>query len=604
MNNNQNLVNVDWSQDYFYFFENFRKKDDVYLKNLGGIIKTRYEKRFQLVNSLENNKNPGTILGDKLKGKLDNLKTKEKELVDKMIGKDKVSYDSLNYKGKTYFWTNLINFGKIKTDGLINGVIEDSYSLPPKYCFRIIASSQEFSNKMRMIRGKSEISRSKFNSTETDKKKIEQEMMDAFKGINENTAIQNNKILKEITSSFYNQMGKNLSGKRNVGKQIKKIFTELNEKDIDYDKYHDELRNKLIEIANENDIKDTIYVTHKGGSSPYITISTKIVSNGAVYDKKDKNTSLKDAFYQAIPDVIQALKNEETKRFYLGGIGIVELLDTEEFFEKFYSNAIKFYKSNVKSIVNSLIIPEKIDYDSGIVGLIGEFIGKIGFRSVGEIKHTGATQDIVKVNNSKELQLGESFQDLLITNIGGINIKHYISKKANSITLYKPKEDDKGFNITSKYSYKYYSEKIASILRFLDLNFNIFTNEFKGTITKDNLENIYQNISILNLDSFIRGTAGFTEEQNILYQLNNIVVPTSVIYEKIIDLTDNINNFNNLFQISFNPSKYDTPKKEEVTQEYIDNHNLMNDYVFKKTSGSRVIFNGWKIDFSDLLKNI
>ena len=32
---------------------------------------------------------------------------------------------------------------------------------------------------------------------------------------------------------------------------------------------------------------------------------------------------------------------------------------------------------------------EKIDYDSAIVGLIGEFIGKIGFRSEGEIKHTG-----------------------------------------------------------------------------------------------------------------------------------------------------------------------------------------------------------------------
>lgn len=619
----ENLVAVDWKQDYFYFYEKYREKDktyELYKKSLGNIINSRYtKKKNSIENLISGKKNIG--LENIFENKSKKMAQKEEKLFENIYKKlgfeqsKSVSYSSLSPTQKINLWTNLINFGMIKTDTIISKA--ENYNqlteLTPKYCFRIIASSQEFSNAMRtQTRGQS-ISRKKFYQSLNDgkgekynAKEVERKMMDFFKSVGKPI---DKKVAEEITEEImpaaeeifkgFNLIGKNDETKNKIKKEIKDL---LKNDEKNYEEYHNVLRRGLVKIANDNNINAPILVKHNDKDPAYIVIDQSS-EQGAFQQaySKDEDKNLKESFYIAIGQAINKLKKRriEEQKFNLVAIGNVEL--EKSIYEYFYDKAIIFYKSNVKQIINSLTLPNYIDYGSGVIGLIGEFIGKIGIRSVGEVIHTGAKQDIVNISG-KEIKLGESFQDLLITGIGGINIKHYMSdKSAKSISLYK--SDGNGFNVLSKYSYKHFPSEVAAILRFLDINYNIFVNFAGGS--SYSLSNIYKNISILNFNNFIRATTGQLQGQeddvNVLYQLSNLIVPTSVVYSKIAKLAGSISNLQNLFDIEIKRTDYDilkTPKK--LNQEFVNDHLLNSDKIFNK-KGSRIKFKGWTINFSELL---
>ena len=630
---------VDWDIEYFYYLlTNIPKKEDQPIQKQEKNIIEMYNTKFS---NLENMTNDFIQpFRKKFAYKKENCLQREYDILRKIINKknndiinNKKNNDIINgyfnytKKERVQLWTNLIIFNQLSIEAIgnkFNNAPPDEAppdeAPPDDVCFKIIASSQEFAYKMRSESGYSYISRERFNPLE-NKKDVEQEMINWFS--------KNGSSIKAAITDFKKDFGKEIeqafdSAFRKIGIKDNKIMkskmkevenalsqlgTVLDEKyktelaspsfsEKLYEDLHNDLRIGLSKLLKDYDIKE-IKVYHQK-STPYITIE-KAKSTGLVQEEKEKETKLKNAFKNAIEKAIKIFDEKQINTFNLVGIGKISI--DKNILLNFYKNATSFYNKNINSIIEKMKFDSHINYDSGVIGLIGEFVSLINFKRIGTIKYTGNLSDTVKVNG-KEYNLGSSFSDILITGIGGVNVKHYM-KADSSIELY---SKGSGFLILSKYAFRYFSPQELAILRFLEANYSLVKEIFEdfGNNNEETLREKYKILALINLDNFIRADSGISDQDNLFYQLSNLILPASVIYEQILDLflqKDFKNIPNILFETSGNMLKVDRiniNKKDEETEK----HQLVNTAMFNKKGGTRLTFKGWTINLKELWQTL
>lgn len=130
----------------------------------------------------------------------------------------------------------------------------------------------------------------------------------------------------------------------------------------------------------------------------------------------------------------------------------------------------------------------------------------------------------------------------------GDNIKHYVQneKTRDNIPLYK---DEDSVNIFSDAAYRYYDKETLIALRYISANRNFFKEIVKYTDEipqKQAFSTILKSISILNSNYFLRADSPLIDSANdlgnVFYILNNLVVPTSIIYKNLLSyLKENLN---------------------------------------------------------------
>lgn len=148
-------------------------------------------------------------------------------------------------------------------------------------------------------------------------------------------------------------------------------------------------------------------------------------------------------------------------------------------------------------------------------GTIGELLAIKNFK-IFNSKSTGQIHD----TNEEGKSLGQSFEDIK-TDFGGVNIKHYMSQDFPT-NLY-----EGSWSLESDYLKKYISNELQKILIYFNVNAPYFEEEI-GSI-KDILLILNENFPY-----FYRLLRINDNKQNVFYQINNLIIPSSLILEEFI----------------------------------------------------------------------
>lgn len=275
----------------------------------------------------------------------------------------------------------------------------------------------------------------------------------------------------------------------------------------------------------------------------------------------------------------------------------------------------KFFKE-----LDEIISKGKKPYDfiSGITGMVGEFAAATGYRSFSDliVDANGAAHDKLRLENKDgtivEKDFGQSFKDLVINDRYGVNIKYYLSA-TDAITLYEPKKDFKGYRIIGNDTlFKYIDIKTLMMMRFIEANYSYLTSVMGQSISTDKLDKTYLNVSIANLGNFLRQSTTIPDAgMNIFFQINNMIIPSSAIYEIILKSIQQEKGMfkygqkakeNLWFKVVRNGTipydSYDNINQKIINEHYIQN--LKNNGY----KGASIYFKGLKIRKEDLSKMI
>ena len=587
-----NLVQTDWSQDYFYYLKKGRDGKNILSEQRLNQIKDLYQMKSAYLNRniLYDSKN--SSVSSMLKKKIDKCIMNESNFLMGCEPERKIDYYKV--KNKVRFWTNYFTYG-IPTEDFINPS-ERLATFTPEFCFKTVISSREFTLAIRSKQGQNALYRHIFAGNEMTVQQAEKEISKQLSHIDGESMLQ-----KEILAEFQkNAISKEAREQmemdfnflyRGIAEEFaKRGFEELKKK----------FRNSVADLfqvyANNNmltkDIvqKGTLSVTHGNNKEPFLVISLR--QEGILAQEKKK----KDQYNDIVEMIINALSTTVSEinhmsRLDLMSIGYIDIEPNVQ--ESFYKKAKEYCKSPVvkQAITDILAGKKSIDEIAGITGLIGELIGILNFKNIAEMKSTGAIKDTGKLFNGQTIDLGESYADLM-TKYGGVNIKHYLSAD-RVLTLYEPKKESSGYPILGKDIVKYIPLEQLAVMRFIDANYS-YVHDYCGIDYSNNtLIQKYQNVALLNLDNFIRQSAVMEDSKDVaFYQLNNLIVPSSEIFKMINEKGFNLDK---LFKIIIEHIQYDEYiKSTEATDK---NHLLQNFYT---TKGSTIRFNGLKVNLGDL----
>lgn len=427
-----------------------------------------------------------TIINEELNKKKDESEKDEESLLET---EDKNKYKGYNASEKVKFWTKYF----------LN--IEDKNSIKEaneRTCFSILIRSVEFYNEL--AGEMSEIfSRSRLLEQNNLASNIDQAMLDSI--ANEFSSVMP-QIISQISFT-------DLKTYTNAKEQVQK-------KPIRADTFSKNLRNELRLLLNKN-----LILRKEANKAPFLVVLADQSGENVLYQsqkniKNINNKKIQDSLIAVFSQAISNLKG--TTQYDLKSLGILNLNSKDDanlFLKKsqiFVNNSLKKFLNKSKSVIG-----KAANSNAYVSGLLGELSAALSFDG----KMTGTAYSYIKGKS-----YGQSASDIKVKKKYGVNVKHYISN-TDTLTLYKA---DEWLDLNSRYINKYYSDKEIKIMRWAIENQGFLQNQFRNF----NAEKILEDFTLQNIASFLRiQDSPNSSFKNYFFQLNNIIFPTSVIYELV-----------------------------------------------------------------------
>lgn len=409
-----------------------------------------------------------------------------------------------------------------------------------------------------------------------------------------------NFLIKEAQNAL--ESGYFTSEKKGVKKTQVKLAIKVKKKDKK-GKEIEEIQRTTIATVSEGTKREQVFSTTEKNSKIFKEIQEAAESTGYNFktaEKKDVKDYLAWA-YRVLKDGRYDGKNsEEAKKFREMSLDLIKV--EERYFQTFCKAIAKtFEKMEENNIVNLslgikkyIISKEQIEKAYNYIsykgkyelfkllkkseslhflgylyryeiqsGTIGELLAIKNFKDF-EPKSTGQSLDTNKEGKS----LGQAFEDVN-TSLGGINVKHYMSQDFPA-NLY-----GGSWSLESNYLEKYISKDLQELLIYFNINAPYFG---------EKIDNIKEILIILNKNFpyFYRLLRINDNKNNIFYQINNLIIPSSLILEEFIDKSSNTSFF------TFENTNQQTDSLES-------NGNLLSCLEKTKNLGTKINFTGFTV---------
>lgn len=300
-----------------------------------------------------------------------------------------------------------------------------------------------------------------------------------------------------------------------------------------------------------------LYFYQGCGEQLFETLKKSISSFDSDNDEKEYIFSL-----MHLGDVIVPIGIKEIKK-----MGIKFLINNKKIFEK---------EDNVDKLIVSLASQGN---GQEAKGFLGELLAVLNLKKLGmkEVRQFGSINEFVQVNN-KSINLRSSFSDVAgyneieknggKTKIGtGINIKNYlnqfIGKSYKTYNLYNNEDIDTSSDGIFKYIDQNELKDINTFLYYYNLD-----DDFKKGINESTIKKLIFKICADNISNFTRiSSQGYLDginyvKSNLFFQINNVIIPTSVMLKKTKEIFHNSRgNLNKYFLITLERFGETQPKR-------------------------------------------
>lgn len=607
-----NLLSSIWNRDFAFFNiaeGNFTKdllKEKVDGTTRTDVLNNKMSNVATIFNYLENPNEVVSILDDIQK--LLNQKILSSIKFEKKLSGRK-DYGELSIKEKVAYWTDLYH------NNILNKT-KNNNDLDNKMLIYSVLLSKEFAEKVTDKYNYSTLSRRALYGQGKFSDQTEQQIVDkmriAFTGKKANGIADS--IIEKIWTGLSNDNEKN---KKN------EIMSNIKNDIRSYKGNNSQTFKKIIKEAIDNEVirqieKSGNYLIEEFSFTFEYNNKTVLTYN---YNKnnmsplRDKNfgSNLKERLIK----YLRVFCREYSGKLSLGSYGTIDIEN--------FSNRKDIKEDEIKKIINI----DKIDvsnYGNELQGYLAELVNTLKMNT----EMTGKIKDKIKLNNGKELSLGQSFRDTKQTTEEGItygyNIKHYIKTGEQTFSLYKDKKDE-SIGLFSPYLYRYFDKKTVLILRYIEANYNFFQQMGLNTynLNENNFSEGLRDIAIYNSSYFLRAESPILIDNNqdvgnAFYIINNIVIPTSVIYtllqEQIYKSFSKKNKQESLIQINgsffkdntnYNLKKIQSQKEgnkeyDIYRKRYLENPTA--NILKKKNNSHRIKFNGLTISLKDLYNQL
>lgn len=610
-----NLLSSIWNRDFAFFNiaeGNFTK--DLLKEKVDGttrmdVLNNKMSNVATIFNYLENPNEVVSILDDIQK--LLNQKILSSIKFEKKLSGRK-DYGELSIKEKVAYWTDLYH------NNILNKT-KNNNDLDNKMLIYSVLLSKEFAEEVTDKYNYSILSRHALYGQGKFSNQTEQQIVSDLK------KVFTGKKVNDIADSIINGIwtGLNDDNKRNKRNEI---ISNIKNDISNYKGNDSQSFKKIIKKAVDNEVIRQIEQFEKNSNSSITNFrfifqyrnKDLLVYN---YDKNNmsplRDKQLGSNLKERLIKYLRVFCREHSGKLSLGSYGTIDIEN--------FSNRKNIKEDEIKKIINI----NKIDvsnYGNELQGYLAELVNTLKMNT----EMTGKIKDKIKLNNGKELSLGQSFRDTKQTTEEGItygyNIKHYIKTGEQTFSLYKDKKDE-SIGLFSPYLYRYFDKKTVLILRYIEANYNFFQQMGLNTydLNENNFSEGLRDIAIYNSSYFLRAESPILIDNNqdvgnAFYIINNIVIPTSVIYtllqeqiyksfskknkqESLIQINgsffkDNTNyNLKNIQSQKEGNKEYDIYRKR-----YLENPTA--NILKKKNNSHRIKFNGLTISLKDLYNQL
>lgn len=392
----------------------------------------------------------------------------------------------------------------------------------------------------------------------------------AKRNINENTVYEN--VKKNLKASMEDML-------HSAYEEVKKTMGKS--------AYEEWEKSKIVD-----DVLSSLKINLGTEENPYIVmeITPAIKTDGAYKSQRGASPEQKkDSFIAAVQMLANDMRNT---RISLGFIQNMTLGSPT-----FWNCVDAFVKNRLKAVTDAIFGPNSSFFTqdwnaSAMTGMLGELSTYLTHGNLSGLSLTGTTIDKV-IYDGKSISLGESFRDLTF-NDGqyGINVKRYTTQEKDSFTLY---SDNEGVGINSQYMYRYFTPDEVNLIRFVALNRDFIVKNL-STATEGEADrmmiDLYQSLSLSRIDNFIRLSSMANKSINLLYVINNLTIPASVIYGYILKTLNDLNKAKTLFNIQINntpnASRIDISNSQSIADlpaNVSESNNLLRDSIKIKFKG-------------------
>lgn len=610
-----NLLSSIWNRDFAFFnIEEGNFTKDLLKEKVDGttrmdVLNNKMSNVATIFNYLENPNEVVSILDDIQK--LLNQKILSSIKFEKKLSGRK-DYGELSIKEKVAYWTDLYH------NNILNKT-KNNNDLDNKMLIYSVLLSKEFAEEVTDKYNYSILSRHALYGQGKFSNQTEQQIVSDLK------KVFTGKKVNDIADSIINGIwtGLNDDNKRNKRNEI---ISNIKNDISNYKGNDSQSFKKIIKKAVDNEVIRQIEQFEKNSNSSITNFSfifqyrnkDLLVYN---YDKNNmsplRDKQLGSNLKERLIKYLRVFCREYSGKLSLGSYGTIDIEN--------FSNRKNIKEDEIKKIINI----NKIDvsnYGNELQGYLAELVNTLKMNT----EMTGKIKDKIKLNNGKELSLGQSFRDTKQTTEEGItygyNIKHYIKTGEQTFSLYKDKKDE-SIGLFSPYLYRYFDKKTVLILRYIEANYNFFQQMGLNTynLNENNFSEGLRDIAIYNSSYFLRAESPILIDNNqdvgnAFYIINNIVIPTSVIYtllqEQIYKSFSKKNKQEPLIQINgsffkdntnYNLKKIQSQKEgnkeyDIYRKRYLENPTA--NILKKKNNSHRIKFNGLTISLKDLYNQL
>ena len=586
------FIYKDWITDTSNKYRWIWAEEAINTEKYSEIKEEAEKKMINVLSKLNEDSKEGKAVLTQLNDLIKYYKTKEEEFykIIKLPMEKVVNPISVLTK---YFFMNINNKEKLTDNKNDIDTIDFNEITEPETCFKLVVADRNFSNKAQQYLTGSMFSRASFYSAreglfgklineineEKDSKKRKKKIA---KGIEENKEIRK-QILQDLIDVLQISLTKKESEKAEE-------IINLN----DFDNFKSALKTFGEEL---NKTGSTLDIKSGDGKIVYMTIA----SSG-------QGSDIISGLRKTLNDIYNNLKKSDIITLDLMGAGKYKAIN----FDKGIEKALKFLNNNI-NLINQVSYSKGAK--SGVSGFIGELLGFLNFnKSNIKISHSGTEADTVnlseyasndKKGKYKKYGLGSSFADEKVEVEGmnfGINIKHYISKqnKNEYFHIYKPSEVSLFDN---QAIYRYFSKEAVFLMRFAYLNYSFYqkisgsTQDFFSEFKQD-----VKNFSVISIGNFIRLSS--PEELNLFYQINNLVIPASMILQQMYNkIQKDMNNDNgySYFDITVTNEEFPEPlNKGKMTFNQFKKEAKNSLLISQRPKKLAIKYRGLEINLSDL----
>lgn len=387
-------------------------------------------------------------------------------------------------------------------------------------------------------------------------------------------------------NTVYENVKKNL--KTSMEAMLRSAYEEV-KKTMGNSAYEEWKNSKIVD-----DVLSSLKINLGTEENPYIVmeITPETKKDGAYQSQRGATPQQKkNSFIAAVQMLAKEMRNSRIS------LGFIQNMTLES--PTFWNCVDTFVKGRLKTVTDAIFRDNSSFFTqdwnaSTMTGMLGELSTYLTHGSLSNLSLTGTTIDKV-MYNGKSISLGESFKDLSFVFNGeqyGINVKRYTTQERDSFTLY---SDNEGVGINSQYMYRYFTPDEVNLIRFVALNRDFIVKNL-STATEGEADrmmiDLYQSLSLSRIDNFIRLSSMADKSINLLYVINNLTIPASVIYDYILKTFNDLNKAKTLFNIQINntpnASRIDISNSQSITDlpaNVSESNNLLRDSIKIKFKG-------------------